>query len=60
VRFPVILERASEIDDHVMSELLSAIEHEKGLNLVGSEMPTVNPDPAPEPTAPAAPGAKPK
>lgn len=60
VRFPVILERASEIDDHVMSELLSAIEHEKGLNLVGSEMPTVNPDPAPEPTAPAAPAAKPK
>jgi small-conductance mechanosensitive channel len=53
VRFPVILDKATEIDDRVMGELLSAVEHEPGLSLLGTEMPTVKSDSAPEPADPA-------
>ncbi len=41
VRFPVELGTASEIDDKIMKELLTAIEKEPRLKLVGSGMPTV-------------------
>jgi hypothetical protein len=41
VRFPVELDTASEIDDRIMKELLTAIEKEPQLKLVGSQMPTV-------------------
>lgn len=41
VRFPVDLAKASEIDDHVMRELLSATEREPKLKLLRAEMPGV-------------------
>jgi small-conductance mechanosensitive channel len=43
VRFPVDLAKASEMDDHVMRELLSATEHEPKLKLVSAEMPVAKP-----------------
>ena len=39
VRFPVELEKASEMDDLLMSELMSAFEREPKLKLVSAEMP---------------------
>jgi hypothetical protein len=41
IHFPVELDTASEIDDRIMKELLTAIEKEPQLKLVGSQMPTV-------------------
>lgn len=41
IRFPVELGSASEIDDRIMRELLTAVEKEPRLKMVGSEMPTV-------------------
>jgi hypothetical protein len=41
IRFPVEMGTASEIDDKIMKELLTAIEKEPRLKLVGSQMPTV-------------------
>jgi len=43
VRFPVDLAKASEIDDHVMRELLSATDKEPKLKLVSAEMPVAKP-----------------
>jgi len=43
VRFPVDLAKASEMDDHVMKELLSATEQEPKLKLVSAEMPMAKP-----------------
>src|SRR6266851_6633552 len=39
VRFPVELGKATETDDQVMRELLSALDHEPKLKLVSAEMP---------------------
>lgn len=41
VRFPVELGKASEMDDHVMKEILAALEQEPKLKLIGAEMPAV-------------------
>jgi small-conductance mechanosensitive channel len=41
IRFPVEMGGASEIDERIMRELLTAIEREPRLKLVGSQMPTV-------------------
>jgi small-conductance mechanosensitive channel len=41
IRFPVEMTGASEIDERIMRELLTAIAREPRLKLVGSEMPTV-------------------
>ena len=41
IRFPVEMGTASEIDDKIMKELLTAIEKEPRLKLVGSQVPTV-------------------
>ena len=40
VRYPVEIEKATDIDDHLMRELLSAIEKEPRLKLISAEMPT--------------------
>jgi small-conductance mechanosensitive channel len=39
VRFPVKIEKASEIDDHLMRELFAAAEREPKLKIVRAEMP---------------------
>ena len=39
VRFPVELEKAMETDDHVMRELLAALDREPKLKLVSAELP---------------------
>jgi hypothetical protein len=44
VRFPVEMGGVSEIDERIMRELLTAIEQEPHLKLVGSQMPTVKTD----------------
>jgi hypothetical protein len=41
IRFPVDVEKAYELDEKVMSELLKAIEKEPRLKLLGSGMPAV-------------------
>lgn len=41
VRFPVAIEKASEVDDHLMRALLEAAEREPKLQLVGTETTTV-------------------
>jgi small-conductance mechanosensitive channel len=41
VRFPVELGKSSEMDDHVMKEILAALEQEPKLKLIGAEMPAV-------------------
>ncbi len=41
IRFPVDVEKAYELDEKVMSELLKAIEKEPRLKLLGSGVPTV-------------------
>lgn len=41
IRYPVELEKASEIDDHVMKEIMAALDREPKLKLVGAEMPAV-------------------
>jgi len=41
IRFPVELGKASEMDDHVMKEIMSAMEREPKLKLVSAEMPAV-------------------
>jgi small-conductance mechanosensitive channel len=40
VRYPVELDRASEVDDHVMRELIAETEREPKLKLIGAETPT--------------------
>jgi small-conductance mechanosensitive channel len=40
VRFPVELEKAAEVDDHLMRELITAVEQEPKLKLISAEMPT--------------------
>ncbi|MCU1271252.1 MAG: hypothetical protein JWN74_2546 [Acidobacteriaceae bacterium] len=40
VRYPVEIEKATDIDDHLMRELLAAIEKEPRLKLISAEMPT--------------------
>jgi len=39
VRYPVEIENATDIDDHLMRELLAAIEKEPKLKLISAEMP---------------------
>ena len=41
VRFPVDLEKAGEIDDHLMREVTAALDGEPKLKLTGAEMPVV-------------------
>jgi small-conductance mechanosensitive channel len=41
VRFPVELQKASEIDDHVMKEIMAALEQEPKMRLMGAEMPAL-------------------
>lgn len=40
VRYPVEIEKAADIDDHLMRELLAAVEQEPRLKLISAEMPT--------------------
>jgi small-conductance mechanosensitive channel len=40
VRYPVEIEKANDIDDHLMRELLAAVEQEPRLKLISAEMPT--------------------
>jgi small-conductance mechanosensitive channel len=40
VRYPVEIEKATDIDDHLMRELLAAVEQEPKLKLISAEMPT--------------------
>ena len=41
IRFPVELGKASEMDDHVMKEIMAALDKEPKLKLIGAEMPAV-------------------
>jgi small-conductance mechanosensitive channel len=41
VRFPVELQKASEMDDHVMKEIMAALEQEPKMRLMGAEMPAL-------------------
>lgn len=41
IRYPVELEKASEMDDHVMREIIAAMDREPKLKLLGAEMPPV-------------------
>jgi small-conductance mechanosensitive channel len=41
IRFPVELGKASEMDDHVMKEIMAALDREPKLKLIGAEMPAV-------------------
>jgi hypothetical protein len=40
VRFPAQIEKAAEIDDHMMQELFSSADREPKLRIVSAEMPT--------------------
>lgn len=40
VRYPVEIEKATDIDDHLMRELMAAVEQEPRLKLISAEMPT--------------------
>jgi len=40
VRFPVQIEKAAEMDDHLMRELIGAAEREPRLRIINAEMPT--------------------
>jgi small-conductance mechanosensitive channel len=40
VRYPVEIDKATDIDDHLMRELLAAVEQEPRLKLISAEMPT--------------------
>jgi small-conductance mechanosensitive channel len=42
VRFPVALDKAAEMDDHLMRGVMAALDREPRLKLVGVEMPTAN------------------
>jgi hypothetical protein len=39
VRFPVQIEKAADMDDHLMRELISAAEREPKLRIISAEMP---------------------
>jgi small-conductance mechanosensitive channel len=39
IRFPVELEKAGEMDDHVMKEILASLDREPKLKLISAEMP---------------------
>jgi small-conductance mechanosensitive channel/prefoldin subunit 5 len=39
VRYPVELEKATDVDDHLMHELLAAVDQEPKLKLISAEMP---------------------
>jgi small-conductance mechanosensitive channel len=39
VRYPVELEKAADVDDHLMRELLAAVDNEPKLKLISAEMP---------------------
>ena len=41
VRYPVALDKAAEVDDHLMRGVMAALDKEPRLRLVGAEMPTV-------------------
>jgi small-conductance mechanosensitive channel len=41
IRFPVELGKASEMDDHVMKEIMAALDREPKLKLIGADMPAV-------------------
>ena len=40
VRYPVEIEKATDIDDHLMRDLIAAVEQEPRLKLISAEMPT--------------------
>jgi len=44
VRFPVVMEKAGEIDEQVVSELFAAVDREPKLKLIDSTMPAVKTD----------------
>jgi small-conductance mechanosensitive channel len=39
IRYPVVLQKAQEIDEHLMAAIFSAVEREPKLKLIGSEIP---------------------
>jgi hypothetical protein len=41
IRFPVELGKASEMDDHVMKEIMAAMDREPRLKLVSADMPAM-------------------
>ena len=53
IRYPLELEKSSEIDDSITRALLDAIEREPKLKLVGTSIPNLQPVPAPAQTSPA-------
>jgi small-conductance mechanosensitive channel len=53
IRYPLELEKSSEIDDRITRALLDAIEREPKLKLVGTGIPNLQPVPAPVEQAPA-------
>ena len=54
VRYPVEMDTASEVDDKVTRELLTALEQPPRLRLVGSGTPNIQPVGGPDESAPAA------
>jgi small-conductance mechanosensitive channel len=53
IRYPLELEKSSEIDDRITRALLDAIDREPKLKLVGTAAPNLQPVPAPTQDAPA-------
>jgi small-conductance mechanosensitive channel len=41
IRFPVVVQKANEIDDRIMRELFAAVDREPKLKLLGSQIPAV-------------------
>jgi small-conductance mechanosensitive channel len=41
IRFPVQIEKATEMDDHIMREILAAMDREPKLKVISAEMPAV-------------------
>jgi small-conductance mechanosensitive channel len=53
IRYPLELEKSSEIDDRITRALLDAIDREPKLKLVGTSTPNLQPMPAPTEVTPA-------
>jgi hypothetical protein len=41
IRYPVVLENATEIDERVIGDIFAAVDREPKLKLINSEIPTV-------------------